>query len=208
MDESQALAKGETRFRTIPQMLAGPVLSALRQVEGAPISNSGFEVLPLLTSPCDMYAVAVLAIRILLVDDENTLAVALDEMLSLARQVATEHDTNIVLGERLRRIVANDRRWGQSLGPQRLVRDAVAREAAARILPAELWWETLGVIIRLFPGIGPEASAGTSVTRLAWLWSEFLKRRLPRSTSCCCAHAALSWPTGTRISKYMMRFTR
>ncbi len=104
-----------------------------------------------------MYAVAVLAIRILLVDDENTLAVALDEMLSLARQVATEHDTNIVLGERLRRIVAHDRRWGISLGPQRLVRDALAREAAARILPAELWWETLGVIIRLFPGIGPDS---------------------------------------------------
>jgi hypothetical protein len=99
-------------------MLSGPVLSALKQAEGAPISNSGFEVLPLLTSPCDMYAVAVLAIRILLVDDENTLAVALDETLSLARQVATEHDTNIVLGERLRRIVVKDRRWGQSLGPQ------------------------------------------------------------------------------------------
>lgn len=157
VDESEALAKGETRFRTIPQILSGSVLSALKQAEGAPISNSGFEVLPLLTSPCDMYAVAVLAIRILLVDDENTLAVALDEMLSLARQVATEHDTNIVLGERLRRIVAHDRRWGISLGPQRLVRDALAREAAARILPAELWWETLGVIIRLFPGIGPDS---------------------------------------------------
>ena len=156
-DESEALAKGETRFRTFPQMLSGQVLDALKQAEGGPISNAGFEILPLLTSPCDMYAVAVLAVRVLLVDDENTLAVALDEMLSLARQVATEHDANIALGERLRRIVARDRRWGVSLGPQRLIRDAVAREAAARILPADLWWETLGVIIRLFPGIGPDS---------------------------------------------------
>jgi len=157
VDESEALAKGETRFRTLPQMFSGPVLDAIKQAEGAPILNACFEILPLLTSPCDMYAVAVLAIRILLVDGENTLAVALDEMLSLARQVATEHDANIILGERLQRIVAHDRRWGVSLGPQRLIRDAVAREAAARILPADLWWETLGVIIRLFPGIGPDS---------------------------------------------------
>jgi len=157
VDESRALAKGETRFRTIPQILSGPIVSALEQAEGAPVSNAGFEILPLLTSPCDMYAVAVLAIRILLVDHENTLAIALDEMLSLARELATEYDPEVPIGDRLRAIVERDRRWIVSLGPQRLVKDAGTREAAARIMPAELWWETIGVIVRLFPGMGADS---------------------------------------------------
>ena len=61
------------------------------------------------------------------------------------------------LAKRLRAIVERDRRWAASLGPQRLVRDEVIREAAARIVPADLWWETIGVILRLFPGIGPDS---------------------------------------------------
>jgi hypothetical protein len=104
-----------------------------------------------------MYAVAVLAIRILLVDHENTLAIALDEMLSLARELATEYDPEVPIGDRLRAIVERDRRWIVSLGPQRLVKDAGTREAAARIMPAELWWETIGVIVRLFPGMGADS---------------------------------------------------
>ena len=28
---------------------------------------------------------------------------------------------------------------------------------AARALPAELWWETVGIILRLFPGTGPDS---------------------------------------------------
>jgi hypothetical protein len=157
VDESEALAKGETRFRTLPQMLSAPVLDALAQAEGAPISNAAFEILPLLTSPCDMYALAVLAVRVLLVDHENTLPIALDETLSLARELAIEYRPDLTLGERLQAIIERDRRWAASLGPQRLVRDDSIRESAARIVPAALWWETVGVIIRLFPGIGPDS---------------------------------------------------
>jgi hypothetical protein len=157
VDESEALAKGETRFRTIPQMLSEPVQSALEQLAGAPVGNASFEILPLLTSPYDMYALGVLAIRILLVDDENTLAIALDEMLSLSRQVGIEHKPDVAIGKRLQTIIERDPRWGMSLGPHRLVRDEGIRQAAARVLPADLWWETIGVIIRLFPGTGPDS---------------------------------------------------
>jgi hypothetical protein len=157
VDESEALARGETRFRTIPQMLSEPIQGALEQLTGAPIGNASFEILPLLTSPCDMYALGVLAVRILLVDDENTLAIALDEMLSLARQIAIEHQSGVAIGKRLQTIVERDRRWETSLGPHRLVRDDGIRQAAARVVPADLWWETIGVIARLFPGIGPDS---------------------------------------------------
>src|SRR6202011_4835322 len=109
--------------RTLPQMLPVRVLDALKQAEGAPISNAGFEILPLLTSPSDMYAVAVLAVRVLLVDDENTLAIALDEILSLARELAIEYRPDLAFGERLRAIIERDRRWAVSLAPQGLVSD-------------------------------------------------------------------------------------
>jgi hypothetical protein len=157
VDESEALAKGETRFRTLPQLLTEPVRIALEQLAGAPVANASFEILPLLTSPCDMYALGVLAIRVLLVDDENTLAIALDEMLSLGREVAVEYKSNLAIGERIQAIIERDQRWGASLGPHRLVRDAGIRLVAARVIPTDLWWEAIGVILRLFPGIGPDS---------------------------------------------------
>jgi hypothetical protein len=157
VDETEALAKGETRFRTVPQILSEGVRNALEALAGASVAHASFEILPLLTSPCDMYALAVLAIRVLLVDGENTLAIAVDEMLSLAREVALEHKPDMALGKRLQAIIERDRRWATSLGPHRLVRDDGIREAAVRIIPADLWWETIGVVLRLFPGIGPDS---------------------------------------------------
>jgi hypothetical protein len=59
---------------------------------------------PLLSTPCDLYSLAVLAVRALLVDQETTLAVALDEILSLARQLAAEHQPDVPLGERVRAV--------------------------------------------------------------------------------------------------------
>jgi hypothetical protein len=160
VDESEALAKGETRFRTIPQILSEPIQNSLEQLAGAPIGNASFEILPLLTSPCDMYALGVLAVKILLVDDENTLAIALDEMLSLARQIAVEPQPGVAIGKRIQSIVERDGRWETSLGPHRLVRDDGIRQTAARVVPADLWWETIGVVTRLFPGIGSDSFCG------------------------------------------------
>ena len=31
------------------------------------------------------------------------------------------------------------------------------REMAAQVVPSELWWETVGIILRLFPGAGPDS---------------------------------------------------
>jgi len=157
VDESQALAVGETRFRTVPQKFPESVRDALESVAGTSIGSASFEILPLLSSPYDMYAIAVLATRILLVDEETTLPVALDEMLSLARQVANEFKPDILLRDRLLKIVERDRRWASSLGPQRLIRETASRDVAPRVLPADMWWETLGAVVRLFPGIGPDS---------------------------------------------------
>ena len=157
LNEAQALAKGEARLRTLPQQLPDSVSAALAQAAGASITKATFEILPLLSSPCDLYSAAVLATRILLVDEENTLAIVVDEMLSLARQLAAEHSPGAPFSDRLRAITRRDPRWSESLGPHRLVRDPATREIARQIVPPELWWDAIGSILRLFPGVGPDS---------------------------------------------------
>src|SRR6185369_12815591 len=110
----EGLAQGEARFRTVPQQMPDTVTAALRAAEGVSFARSPFEVVPLLSSPCDLYALGVLAVRALLVDEETTLAVSLDEVLSLARQVAAEASVGLPIGARVRAIFQKDARYANS----------------------------------------------------------------------------------------------
>jgi hypothetical protein len=156
-DESEALAKGETRIRTLPQKLSENVLAALDQASGTPVKTAHFEVLPMLASPCDMYAAGVLSARILLADEENTLPIAVDQLLSLAHELATKSVGESPFAVRLRALINEDPRWNLALGPHRLTARPEMREVASRIIPTELWWETVGIILRLFPGACPDS---------------------------------------------------
>ncbi len=158
IDPESALAAGEIRFRTVGQRLPEPQVAALKAAEGVPLRNTPFEVVPLLSTPCDLYSLGVLAVRTLLVDPRTTLPVALDETLSLARQVAVDYDGALSLSERIRRLFDTDKRWVLSLGPQRLCHDEVAPEDAFDLVPKELWWDTLAMVVRMFPGIGPDST--------------------------------------------------
>ncbi|HUR44653.1 MAG TPA: hypothetical protein VMZ27_02165, partial [Candidatus Saccharimonadales bacterium] len=154
---TDGLAQGEARFRTVPQKLAPEVVTALRAAEGVSFARSPFEVVPLLSTPCDLYALGVLAVRTFLVNQQNTLPVALDEVLSLARQVATEYKADVPLATRISSILNSDQRFVNSLGPQRLAQEPMDSKAAFEFLPAELWHQTLAAIVRFFPGLGPDS---------------------------------------------------
>lgn len=154
---AEGLAHGEGRFRTISQRLPDTVTAALRAAEGVSFVRSPFEIVPLLSTPCDLYALGVLAVRTLLVDDKTTLAVALDEMLSLARQVAVEYDAGTEPGLRIKSLFERDQRYVASLGPQRLTSESIDAAVAFQRLPAELWWDTLAMIISQFPETGPDS---------------------------------------------------
>lgn len=158
LESATALASGEWRFRSLQQRLADAAVSALKEREGVPIHDACFETLPQLSSPCDLYSLAVLAVRTLLVNGRNTLAVALDEMLSLARQCAMVTDAKESLAERIGDLMDKDRRWVDSLGPQRLTREDVSPEAALDLIPREIWLRTLSLIVRMFPGVGADSS--------------------------------------------------
>jgi hypothetical protein len=104
-----------------------------------------------------MYALGVLAVRLLLVDEETNLSVALDQLLSLAQQVSTKYSEEKAFPVRLRSVIDEDPRWRLALGPHRLTTRSELRELAPRVIPNDLWWETIGIILRLFPGTGPDS---------------------------------------------------
>jgi hypothetical protein len=153
----ESLAQGEIRFRTLPQRFAPEIVKALQAAEGIAFARSPFEAVPLLSTPCDLYSLGVLAVRTLLVNPQNTLAVALDELLSLARQVAAEHKADTPLASRICAVMNAEPRFANSLAPHRLAQEAMEPMAAYGLLPPELWYHTLAAIVRLFPGVGPDS---------------------------------------------------
>ncbi len=154
---TDGLAQGEARFRTVPQKLAPDTVKALQAAEGVSFARSPYEVVPLLCTPCDLYSLGVLAVRTFLVNPQNSLAIALDELLSLGRQAAAEHKAGTPLATRIAAIMTNDPRFAKSLAPHRLVQEPMEPMTAFELLPPELWHHTLAAMVRLFPGLGPDS---------------------------------------------------
>jgi hypothetical protein len=154
LEADSAMARGEWRFRTVAQNINDTQVRDLQAAEGVPIPEVPFEVIPLLSSPCDLYSLAVLAVRIFLVDNTTSLPVALDETLSLPREIGLDYDPSTGLETCIRDVFNKDRRWLESLGPHHLTFDDMTPDEALALVPSELWWTTLAIILRMFPGVG------------------------------------------------------
>jgi hypothetical protein len=157
LDTEEGLAGGEARFRTIPQDLDRAIDTALRGTEGSVFPDTGFETIPLLSSPSDLYSLGVLGTLLLAVNSGNTLGVAVDEMISFARKLGQEVREGESIADRAHRIATADSRWIASLGAQRLAHEAITADEAFAWLPAELWWSTLATVARFLPGLGPDS---------------------------------------------------
>jgi hypothetical protein len=157
---TEGAAQGERRFRTIPQRLPKHVGLAIRSAEGVRFPSVPFETLPLRSSPVDLYALAVIGVRILLVNDENTLAIALDEIQSLAQAVANDNQNDAEYSNRVRAVATADARWSASLGPHRLLASqSLTADESLVYLPGKLWWDMVALLIRCFPEAAPDSFA-------------------------------------------------
>jgi hypothetical protein len=157
LESDAALGPGEWRFRTVPQKFAESSggLAAVKAAEGVLMSDAPFQVIPLLSSPCDLYSLAVLAVRTLLVGAGKALPEALDDVLSLARQTV-EGQGDLPL--RIAALFAGDADWNDRLGPQHLAEGIASASEAMDLLPLDLWCRALAMIARMLPGMGPEAA--------------------------------------------------
>ena len=154
LEESGSPTRGEWRFRTVEQRFGVQRAGALKALAGIPVQNIPYEVLPQQSTPCDLYALAVLAVRVLLVNGQSTLPEALDSMLSLAREAECAGARDDTLAAVIAAAFARDPRWSHSLGPQFLTGAGLSAESAFQGLPPSLWWETLAMAVRMFPGQG------------------------------------------------------
>jgi hypothetical protein len=157
LETEPALAAGELRFRTVGQRLAPETVKQLRSLEGVSLPEASFELIPLISSPCDLYALGVLAVRVLLVNAGLTHAAALDAMTTLARQVGQQEDDTASLRLRVRSILEGNKRLLTELGPDRLAWEPVDPAQALDLIPMELWCDALAMIVRMFPGYGPDS---------------------------------------------------
>ena len=158
IDTKAAMAPGEAAFRTIPLQFDEARSATLRSYEGIPFSQVPFEVLQPLSSPCDLYSLGVLALRLLYAGSDLTLPVILDTALSLLRAASAE-SSETSLEERILDLLRGDERWLATLGPQNLIRPSKEGEAVvvAGSLPVEIWARVLASILPFFPGRSPEA---------------------------------------------------
>jgi hypothetical protein len=158
IDTKAAMAPGEAAFRTIPLNFDEACSATLRSYEGIPFSQIPFEVLQPLSSPCDLYSLGVLALRLLYAGSDLTLPVILDTALSLLR-AATAEASEASLETRILDLLQGDERWLATLGPQNLIRPSKEGEAVVVVgtLPVEVWARVLACILPFFPGRSPDA---------------------------------------------------
>jgi hypothetical protein len=158
VDKKRAVAAGEVAFRTVPQRFEPRLVEELKANAGVQIQDVQFQLAQLLSTPGDLYSLGVLGVRTLLVNPAQPLPVALDELKSLAQQVGVEYDASRPIHERVQGVLASNTDRLGSLGPHRLSAAEITPEVAYSAIPPEIWARVLALLVRMFPGTGPDST--------------------------------------------------
>ena len=151
---SEAVGPKEARFRTVPAKLSESAVTSLKRVAGTVFPRSPYEIWPLLSSPCDLFSLGVMAVRILLANSQSNLPVILDEVLSLARLLGKDVNEESDLLPRLKSLIEPDQQLLDLVSPHALVESGDSPQQARSKMRLELWFDTIGLVLRLFPGAG------------------------------------------------------
>jgi hypothetical protein len=157
VDIREKLGPREARFRTVPARLAENVVVALKNSTGSPLPRAPYEVWPLVSSPCDLHSLGILAIRILLANHQSRLAVTVDEVISLARVLGSDDAAADHPVERLKSLLESDPRLNDLVSPHLLAGPGLSPEQARSMVSSDVWTELVTLVLRLFPGTGAHA---------------------------------------------------
>jgi hypothetical protein len=151
---SEAVGPREARFRTVPAQWPEAVVARLKASAGTTFAKSPYEIWPLLSSPCDMHSLGIIAIRALLANSQTNLPVLIDDVLSLARRLGKDPIEEEKIIPQLKSLFERDQALLDLVSPHALVeRDCTPAQARSCII-LELWLETVALLLRLFPGAG------------------------------------------------------
>ncbi len=168
--------RGELVFRSVPQTLAATDVEMMRQHFKFP--RCSYEIIPLTSSPFDLYSLGVLSVRSLLVNRQQSFNEAVDSILSLARAAGEAYAADLPQPQRIRKLLTAE--LLNSLGPRVLGSDETTTREATALVSLELWCDVLAWITALFPGYGPDSfcsSLGDAPpTGLESVFDEPLKR--------------------------------
>jgi len=152
--KSDTASPREARFRTVPAKLSEPVVTTLKQSAGIRFPKSPFEIWPLLSSPCDLFSIGVMAVRILLANNQSNLPVVLDEILSLTRRINEAAQNKNDCLKALKSLLQKDPHLSELISPRALVETGYTSKQAWAAIHAEIWQETIGLMLRFFPETG------------------------------------------------------
>ena len=151
---SEITGPKEARFKTVPTRLSEPVVASLKRASGSVFQKSPYEVWPLLSSPCDLYSLGIMAIRVLLANGQSNLPVIIDEVLSLARHLGKEPTEEDQLLPKLKALLEHEPKLLDLVSPHSLIERDCAPAQARTQMDMDLWLETICLLVRLFPGTG------------------------------------------------------
>jgi len=152
---SENVGPREARFKTVPSRQTDPAAAALKGIVGAVFPKSPYEIWPLLSSPCDLYSLGVLAVRILLANGQSNLPVILDEVLSLSRRLGENTKPEDDLLKKLAALLDKDKNLSTLIHPGALL--GASPPGTLGKTSSELWLETIALVLRFFPGTGPHS---------------------------------------------------
>jgi hypothetical protein len=149
---SEAVGPKEARFRTVPAKLPEPVLATLKRT--AAFAKSPYEIWPLLSSPCDLHSLGIIAIRALLANGQSNLPVIVDDVLGLARRLGKEpvEEGNFI--PKFRALLEAEPKLIDLVRPPSLLDSGQSSSQAWDDPHNSLWLETVALVLRLFPGTG------------------------------------------------------
>jgi hypothetical protein len=209
VEQDSALAVGEYRFRSLRQAMPPRLIPLLKGAEGATLQPVGVQCVPRMDTAYDLYALAVLAVRTLVVHAANPLPVAVDELNSLARQLAVEHSSDKPLEERILDMLSRDHRWIKSLGPQNVFRTAGLQEQDSELIPMRLWADILSLMVQLIPAVGPDSfcrAYGTIPSAAMATVFEPVAERLQRLLIQTRSLIVIDWQVNREVHAVIRRF--
>ncbi len=157
VESDSALALGEYRFRSMRQPLNPAVADALKAAAGSTLQPVGMQCIARMDTAYDIYSMVIVALRALVVHSGNPLPVVIDELQSLARQIAANHASDQPLESRILALITNDKRWMKSLGPQNVFHAADVDQQDGDLIPLRLWADILALLVQMIPVAGPDS---------------------------------------------------
>lgn len=148
---SQAVGPREARFRTVPTRLPEAAAAALQRAAGTVFARSPYEIWPLLSSPCDMFSLGVMAVRLLLANSKSNLPVILDEALGLARRLGKNDKKDDGALSKLKSVLESDSRLLDVISPHQIIESSASPQEARNAIQMDLWLESMAFLLRLFP---------------------------------------------------------